>query len=228
MAYQENHTLQSRALTLLTRCKKAIRLYSRSHKHLRTERDKLAEVQIARWREANEQLFGDLFNLLSPSARKDIQLRREIELIESRYAVVLRGLESEFERKRGELQRAIDREEFIVAAELSAVLVSSRATVQASRAALSELRGVLQRGGEKNEGGGAYLRNAYERQGGSELVLDMFDEDFFCLESQAEPPKEVRNFARGNDSETEVPSAEDFDIGRNPIEPRGKVIPLRR
>ncbi|MCB0328354.1 MAG: hypothetical protein KDD70_01790 [Bdellovibrionales bacterium] len=166
---------------------------------------RFANAQVLVWKRVNEELSQSLRSLLRVQSQRELSHRALMlrdELYES-----WRRVEAELHRSREELSEAVAREQFVKSTLLSEKLITTKARVQAARAALNEFDVVV-----------------------GDLVRSSSVENF----GQSMHPKARAASAAAGDSldgfdEREVVSEEDFSLSGEGQdgEKEGKILPFR-
>ena len=140
----DGETFRSRVINLVSRSRKALRLYSNvgrfhgdsSHEHAGSQTDEWKSITADLLRELNTALE------LSRSVR---ELSQHVHSIRDRFNSQWRALEAELHPRQRELISAAEGGDFVKSSLISAELVSLKARMQAAQAAHHELQDVLKR-----------------------------------------------------------------------------------
>lgn len=161
----ENETFRTRVLNLISRSRKALRLYSNAGRNntghnyasaqytsspsssgsrVNDTSREYTELQTKPWRD----ITSDLLNDLSLAMQKDFSVKMlcaEIYNVRDKYNSLWRSLEAELHVKQKELIRVSEAGDFIKAATLSTNLILIRSRFQASQAAYHELEELIKK-----------------------------------------------------------------------------------
>jgi len=134
----ESETLRSRLLKLLQKSRQAYRLYTSMGRMPRgVEGAEHTEMQAAEWRSINAELIKGLSEVLAKATPREL-VAGILSLRES-FQISFRNAEAELNTKQRELIAAAEKGDFVKAAVVGRVLISSKARVQALQAAHHEL-----------------------------------------------------------------------------------------
>lgn len=154
----DNETFRSRVLNLISRSRKALRLYSNAGRSLggvsrpamhwpqfKAEASKVyTEYQTTQWRDITADLLQDL-NAAIQSKPSVKDLSAAVYTMRDKFNSIWRALEAEIHQKQKELIQASQNSDFVKAAIVSNELVSSKAKFQAAQAAHHELDELIKR-----------------------------------------------------------------------------------
>ena len=139
----DNETFRSRLLTLVTKSRKALRLYSNVGRFNAEGGNALTELQTGEWKGVTAELLRSLSLLLeNPNAR---QLVTDVVALRDRFNAHWRTLETDLHSKQRELLMSAESSDFVRAALLSKELIVLKARMQAAQAAHHELQDVVRR-----------------------------------------------------------------------------------
>lgn len=130
-------TTASKVNRLLQKSRQAFRIYSSMSKSAKAEHNEFADMQAIEWKNINAELIRQLTHIVEKYATKSLalQIARMRDLMLSDY----RRVEAELNSEHREIIACAQRADFIRVAQLSRILISKKAFVQAAQAASHEL-----------------------------------------------------------------------------------------
>lgn len=140
----DGETFRSRVVNLVSRSRKALRLYSNVGRFHGDSSHEYAGSQTEEWKSVTADLLRDLNTALELS-RSVRELSQHIHTIRDRFNSQWRALEAEINPKHRDLIMSAEGGDFVKSSLLSAELVRLKARMQAAQAAHHELHDVLRR-----------------------------------------------------------------------------------
>lgn len=130
-------TTASKVNRLLQKSRQAFRIYSSMSKSAKAEHNEYADMQAVEWKNINAELVRQLTHVIEKYSAKNlnIQIARMRDIMLSDY----RRVEAELNAEHREVIACAQRADFIRVAQLSRILISKKAFVQAAQAASHEL-----------------------------------------------------------------------------------------
>lgn len=139
----ERESLRVRAAGLVQKSRRALRLYTSIGRKGRGGESELSELQLIEWRTVNTEIIDTLAPLVEIDRVHD--LANEISILADQFRVRWRATQSELHDGQRRLVTTAERGDFIKAAQLSELLVSLKARVQACHAAYYEVNAISSR-----------------------------------------------------------------------------------
>lgn len=130
-------TTASKVNRLLQKSRQAFRIYSSMSKSAKAEHNEFADMQAIEWRNINAELVRQLTHIVDKFAAKSLAL--QIARMRDSLLADYRRVEAELNAEHREIIACAQRADFIRVAQLSRILISKKAFVQAAQAASHEL-----------------------------------------------------------------------------------------
>ena len=139
--FMYDRTFNSRVLTLLHKCRKAVKIYTSMIESTAGRSDDASLRQLEQWKEVNSELLGRLSEILQN--RDPNELKSSFFDVREYFYKHWRESEGALHKKHLLLSDSIERQDYVISSLLCEELISLKACSQASRAAYYEIHQVI-------------------------------------------------------------------------------------